>query len=290
MSDLPELSETTKRKFELEWNAVLENCFNGDHLHWHDRERVRLRKISAERRIFGRDGLGRVNEQFVDEKGIFQSVGLAERRLYDFALAYWPFWSVDTGCEVFADWLNLLKGRVLDEVASIWMGHSEALDRWYERACKPALETALAPKVKEFKGWARKAELEALDRAISTELMERYRRPEVGEGMAAEDPELANLGREPALREVIESASEATHESSTEKRKQERAERLTSAQNRWSQHEKSGTPFKRIHEAAKVDHKDAYDWKNGKLSDESAMSKKIESVLKNEAPPRQPLT
>lgn len=66
--------------------------------------------------------------------------------------------------------------------------------------------------------------------------------------------------------------------------KAERGERLSAADQRWGTHVKFGW----IHEAADVDHKDAYDWKNGKKPDKSKPSRRIEEVLQRPIPPEKP--
>jgi len=177
MADLPELPESARRTLMLQWKSLLnQHKFNGEHLQWHDSQRDALSRG-------GRIGLGggwrgprgsfKVDERLVDREGIGPSVAIANSRLYQLAMAYWPLWTVSAGYEVYAGWLDLLKAQVLEEVASIWKGHSEGLNRWYERACKPALEKALSPKMQEYESWARNAELKVLEQATTTELLER---------------------------------------------------------------------------------------------------------------------
>jgi len=171
MTDLPELSKSAKRKLALQWSSLLnQHKLNGEHLQWHDSQRDALSRggrIGPVDGWRGRRGSYKVDERLVDREGIGPSVAIAKSRLYHLATAYWQLWSVSAGCEIFASWLDLLKGQVLEEVASIWKGHSEALDRWYERACRPALEKALSPKVGEFESWALNAELKALEQATT---------------------------------------------------------------------------------------------------------------------------
>ena len=75
-----------------------------------------------------------------------------------------------------------------------------------------------------------------------------------------------------------------------EQRKAERGRRLIAAQERWRTIAKQTVPFAWIHKAAGVDHKDAYNWKNGKLPDTSSMAKSIERVLNEPKPPAAPIT
>jgi hypothetical protein len=67
-------------------------------------------------------------------------------------------------------------------------------------------------------------------------------------------------------------------------RKTKRSQLLSDAQKRWGLR----TPFSWVYLVADVDHKDAYNWKNGKLSDRSKMSQRIERVLRASSPPAKP--
>ena len=70
--------------------------------------------------------------------------------------------------------------------------------------------------------------------------------------------------------------------------KAQRNQLLTEAQTRWRTIAGRKIPFVWAHKAAGVDHKDAYDWKNGKLPAKSIMSANIERVLKSARPPMNP--
>jgi hypothetical protein len=72
--------------------------------------------------------------------------------------------------------------------------------------------------------------------------------------------------------------------------KARREQRLAAAQARWHPLAKRNIPFSWIHDSAGVDHKDAYDWKSGKLPETSAMSQSIERVLQQAIPPARKLT
>jgi hypothetical protein len=63
----------------------------------------------------------------------------------------------------------------------------------------------------------------------------------------------------------------------------QRGEQLGEAWGRWGR-----VPFSWIHAAAGVDHKDAYNWKNGKLPDSSAASDRMNGVLNRPEPPAKP--
>jgi hypothetical protein len=64
-----------------------------------------------------------------------------------------------------------------------------------------------------------------------------------------------------------------------------RIQLLTAAQERWRPKAGRRVPFAWVHKQAGVDHKDAYMWKSGKLSDKSMMTTNIERVLKSSDPP-----
>ena len=148
MADLPELSDSTKRKLELQWRTHLDtNGLTGDHLHWYERERERLKRIASQGQGPGPDWRP---ERATDEAGIRSSVKVTEGRLNDLMAEYWPLWlSSDDGYECFVGWLEVLKRQVSEEIASIWTDGAKPLDVWYKRACGPAVEKTLAAGVKE---------------------------------------------------------------------------------------------------------------------------------------------
>jgi hypothetical protein len=165
MLDLPELPEPTNRKLVLQWNTLLDkHGLAGEHLHWHASERERLRRVAAQmgpvpgHRWRGVD----LGEQAVDEVGIAVSVEVAKKRFKDLCGEYWLLWQRSgNGHEVFADWLDILKQQTSGEVASVWKG-GKAIDRWYKRACAPAVEKSLADLVKKGTNRARGAEIKRL--------------------------------------------------------------------------------------------------------------------------------
>lgn len=69
-----------------------------------------------------------------------------------------------------------------------------------------------------------------------------------------------------------------------------RKQRVVAAQTRWFPTAHRRIPFAWIHAAAGVDHKDAYNWKSGKLPDTSAMAKSIDRVLQQTKPPTAPIS
>jgi hypothetical protein len=85
-----------------------------------------------------------------------------------------------------------------------------------------------------------------------------------------------------------ESFSAIAGTSEVERRKLERGQRLIAAQQRWQPIAKLQVPFRWVHEAAGVDHKDAVGWRNGRLPDTSAVATRIEDGLRSPTPPKQP--
>ena len=162
MADLPELSDSTKRKLALRWSILLDtNGLTGEHLHWHERERDRLQRIAAQSPRPVRDWR---TERETDETGIPSSVTVAKGRFNDLMEEYWRLWlSSGDRYESLVGWLEVLKRQVPEEIAPIWTDGSKSVGRWYKRACRPAVEKALAALVKEGTARARGEELKRLE-------------------------------------------------------------------------------------------------------------------------------
>jgi hypothetical protein len=187
MADLPELSESTRRKLTLRWTNLLDtNRLTGEHLHWHERELGRQRQRAVrnqERRLRiqeqmapesikdwydGGDsphgGSRLADERAADGTGIAPTVALAEARFKDLFAEFYRLWlSSGDGYEGFAGWLDILRRQVTIEVASVWEGGPKAIRRWYKRACGPAVEKALTALVKRGTTRARADELKRLE-------------------------------------------------------------------------------------------------------------------------------
>jgi len=162
MADLPELSDSTKRKLALQWSTLLDSKrLTGEHFQWHKRERDRLRRIAAQSSGPGPDWR---NERATDKRGIRETVTVAEERFKALSGEYWSPWlQSGNGYEGFVEWLEQLKDMVSTEVASIWKGGSKRIDSWYKRACGPAVEKSLAALVKEETHRGRDAEMRRLE-------------------------------------------------------------------------------------------------------------------------------
>jgi hypothetical protein len=164
-TDLPELSTPTKRKLEIQWNIMLDaHGLTGEHLRWREREVARRRRIEMQmphRRVSHSSDDSGPDQMAAGRKGIARTVAVAEGRFTNLSEEYWRLWS-GAGYEIFASWLDVLKRKVADEVASIWKGHSDPIDQWYESWCVPAVEKALGALISEWVRRSREAELERM--------------------------------------------------------------------------------------------------------------------------------
>jgi hypothetical protein len=180
-TELPELSDSEKRWLALKRIDLLERFhLTGEHFGWLEEPfgwlepgRERIFRIARQSVWAAR---GSVDTE--DGTGIGQTVAFAEARFRDLSGKYQRRWiNFGDRDESYARWLEQLKVIVSAEVASLWRGGSEGHDRWYLRACQPAVEKVLADLVKEGTKRARHAELKRL---------ETWERPNVDSGKAAE--------------------------------------------------------------------------------------------------------
>lgn len=165
MADLPELTHSVQRKLALQWSTVLDQYhMTGEHLHWHERQAYRAHRIHAQNGSTLIPGPRPTSRAF-DHIGITQSSAVAERRFNDLAREYFQFWySSAAGYETFVEWLDIIKGRALADLASVWEGGSEIVLAWYRRACVPAVKKGLDSLVKQNIRQARGTELQRLER------------------------------------------------------------------------------------------------------------------------------
>lgn len=195
MVDLPALPQSVQRVLALRWaNALDAGRLTGRHLFWHEEERKRRRRIAAQ----SHSGGSPESQHAVDHVGIEESIAVAQRRFNELAAAYWNVWySSGAVCEVFEQWLRALEQQVLKELASVWEGGSEAVCRWYAKACAPALETALRLLLTERKLQARTAELQRLEGTSAKGTADQGNRgtlseqPDFLERVSPEDPNYA---------------------------------------------------------------------------------------------------
>jgi hypothetical protein len=137
---LPALSDSERDSLALFRRDLLaKHGLTGPHLDWHRYELARI----ASRLPYGWPA-----EEAADAIGISQSRKVAEGLFERLCELYWQHWlSSGARFETLAGWLNAIQQQVLTEVESVWAG-SEAVVRWYRRACEPAVKKALAAKAK----------------------------------------------------------------------------------------------------------------------------------------------
>jgi hypothetical protein len=169
-ADLPELSGSAKRKLAIKWDALLDRYgLTAAHVDRYANANDRIRKYAISKAPDARsrwfDTWFREYEHARQESGISPSVAVAKGRFTDFTSEYWLLWeSGSAGYEKYADQLKVLKRKVLTELASIWKGRSESASLWYEKACAPAIDQALAAVMRERISRARGVELLRLQR------------------------------------------------------------------------------------------------------------------------------
>jgi hypothetical protein len=121
MADLPELSDSAKRKLVLRWRTLLKaHKLTGDHLHWHEWERDRLARVAAQSPT---SGLSR-HEQDADVVGVFSSVTVAQARFNDMLVEYWRLrepGSYPPGCSRQpVEWMRNLARASLESSCVMW--------------------------------------------------------------------------------------------------------------------------------------------------------------------------
>jgi len=167
MTNPPDLTEATKRKLSIKWDDLLaEARLTGEHLEWH----TKAPKFGHVKVMM--DGVDTGQRLSIpvktDHIGVDPSVSVAKGRFRDLAQEYWLIWQESgTGWEICKTWLEDVKRQVLGELASLWKGRSDAIDRWYVRVCGPAIEDSLTKSVDERVKEARSVELRRLERSPS---------------------------------------------------------------------------------------------------------------------------
>jgi hypothetical protein len=167
VADLPELSESTKRKLSIKRdNLLTEAGLTGEHLDWQAKApKFGHVKVMVDGVDFGQRLSLPVN---VDKIGVDPSVSVAVGRFQHLAQEYWLLWQTSgTGWRICKTWLDILKPQVLGELASLWKGRSDAIDRWYEKVCRPAIEDAITISMDQWVKQARAVELERLESSSS---------------------------------------------------------------------------------------------------------------------------
>ena len=166
MEELSELSESTQRKLQIQWDTLLDHYrLTAQDIDRYASANQRIRRIAVSKPpdipanrwsdswLIGHKGARQ-------DTGISPTVAMAEVRFTALASEYWLIWeSSGTGYETHVTQLAVLRRRVLAEVASIWKGRSGEAFRWYETACAPAVEGALSVLEREQISQARGANL-----------------------------------------------------------------------------------------------------------------------------------
>jgi hypothetical protein len=169
---LPELPALAERKKEVQWALLLEtNGLTGEYLRWHEEERDRLSRIRRQGDIPGGHGSSDgPHETEADSVGIPNSVNLASARFEQLVQIYWPFWAaqVPLNSGTMVRWLETLRNTVAAEVKKIWLQGTVWHESWFERACEPAIRARLDTLVSESSSYARRLEIEWLEREIAS--------------------------------------------------------------------------------------------------------------------------
>jgi hypothetical protein len=169
-SDLPALSGTTMRILELRWLALLEtHQLEGEAVRFYAGADKATRHYALAKPL---DSFHRKSKYYNGwltnylssrrKCGIPSSVDLAKGWFQELAREYMTLWSPRDGCELFELHLQLIEQRVLEDVASVWKGRSDAIQQWYETVCLPAVRPAVSDVLKGFRSLARRSELAAL--------------------------------------------------------------------------------------------------------------------------------
>ena len=212
MADLPALSESTKRKLAVEWESIRDNHeLTDEHLAGYDLGRQWLWGTLAKPPHGMNLGGLNIGRTFEDRKraahwlGCDPSVRASLARFGGIDSEYWSHWGL-SGCgyEVYRDWLNSITRQVLAEFASIWKGRSPVTDRWFEDTCAPAIEKALADRVKQRIKQARRVEINRLEQKARAEA---WARAAEGDFPKAKQTGATEPSRDEATRAEAESAA-----------------------------------------------------------------------------------
>jgi hypothetical protein len=159
--DLPELSESAKRKRALQWITLLDkHGLTDEQITKYDIDRNRAGKIAVGQAA----GSSSRAKEGVVNIGLGPSVRAAEERFRGIDHDYWLHWCASgAGYETYERWLENLKREVLAELRAIWKGRSHLTDRWHEKECRPAVDKALAALLKQRIKQARDVEVKRLD-------------------------------------------------------------------------------------------------------------------------------
>jgi hypothetical protein len=167
-----ELSESTRRKLELEWKGIRERQkLTEEDLVRYDRELQNYERVAAKwPRYDPRRRDPRYTTLVTYRLGEAQSEAAAKARFGIEVDEYWLYWcSSGADSETYAALLDSLKQDIVAEFESLWKGRSAATDGWFEKTCRPAIEKVLSPLIERRTGQARKVEISRLDRKARAE-------------------------------------------------------------------------------------------------------------------------
>jgi hypothetical protein len=199
MDSLPVLPGLTQRKLAVLWDITRDKLQLTDgQVSSYDRERQRLTAITG----IGSDRAQRE----VRTLGLYSSTRLAEQRFKAFDAEYWPLWRASSmRYGWYQSWLTSLTRSIVGELASIWMGRSDATDRWFEYTCRPELERALSRVEGKRIAQARSVEIQSTEtRTLPYPPQESVPGFQPGDVMPAQDQTYSRYGRS---REAWEPAS-----------------------------------------------------------------------------------
>jgi hypothetical protein len=170
---------------------------------------------------------------------------------------------------------------VIAAVRPLWLGHHAQVDEWFLSVCEPAILAELG---------------QLYENLVSAALaLEMIRINAILDSAQIEGPNESSAGNLQSRSKPFPGVDDTTTESDAplltgQQRSAERGSRVAAAQERWRPIAQRTVPFSWIHNAAGVDHKDAYSWKGGRLSDKSVMALNIERVLREPSSPSPPAT
>lgn len=167
--DLAELSELTKRKLAIEWEASLDrNHLTGAEIDRYASTSERVWRLAASKPPSRwNDSWNVSHESAKRESGTSQSVRVARERFMALTAEYWPLWEAGgAGYESYAGELDVIKRKVFAEIEATWKERSHAASRCFETACSRAVEGALGALVREQNSRARDVELRRVKNAL----------------------------------------------------------------------------------------------------------------------------
>jgi len=201
MVDLPELSEPTKLKLAILWDALRnkQNLTDED-VSGYDLGRQWLLGVVINPPHGMKLGGLNIGHTFEDRKraagwlGTDPSVGAAEAWFRGIDSEYWLLWCTTrdgTDYKVYAAWLDSVKRDIVVELKSIWEGRSAATDHWLENTCAPAAEKAISVLITGRISQAQKVAMNRLDLKARAE---NDRRQNLASGVSGTEPTSAASG------------------------------------------------------------------------------------------------